>query len=124
MGEASRSPGRRQDEDQAGPASQSRRQGGRILVVEDEPDLAAMLRYNLARNDWDVVAAANGAEALRRVRDGRPDVILLDIMVAEVNGWEACRRLRLDPGDPSDPRHHGQRPRGGGRQRAGAGGRR
>ncbi len=70
---------------------------GRVLVVEDEPDVAELLRYNLQKEGWDVLTVANGAEVLRRVRDARPDVILLDILVPQLNGWEVCRRLKQEP---------------------------
>ncbi|HKW95083.1 MAG TPA: response regulator transcription factor [Methylomirabilota bacterium] len=68
----------------------------RVLVVEDEPDVAEMIRYNLGKEGYDVRLAANGTEALRQVKDARPDVILLDIMVPHLNGWEICRRLKQD----------------------------
>jgi two-component system alkaline phosphatase synthesis response regulator PhoP len=69
----------------------------RVLIVEDEPDVAELIRYNLVRDGYEVVTAANGADALKRAREARPDVILLDIMVPQLNGWEVCRRLRQDP---------------------------
>jgi two-component system alkaline phosphatase synthesis response regulator PhoP len=69
---------------------------GRVLVVEDEPDVAELIRYNLQKEGWEVVAAANGADALRRTREVRPDLILLDIMIPQLNGWEVCRRLKQD----------------------------
>jgi phosphate regulon transcriptional regulator PhoB len=71
--------------------------GHRVLVVEDEQDVAELLRYNLAKEGYDVVLVANGAEALRRAREIKPEVILLDIMVPQLNGWEVCRRLKQDP---------------------------
>jgi DNA-binding response OmpR family regulator len=72
-------------------------------VVEDEPDVAELLRYNLAREGYDVALAASGAEALEIVRDGRPEVVLLDIMIPQLNGWEVCRRLKQDPDTRSVP---------------------
>lgn len=69
----------------------------RVLVVEDEADVAELIRYNLVKEDWEVLTATSGAEALKRVREVRPDVILLDIMVPQLNGWEVCRRLKTDP---------------------------
>src|SRR5262249_61357960 len=69
----------------------------RVLVVEDEPDVAELIRYNLVKEGWEVITASSGAEALKRVREARPDVVLLDIMVPQLNGWEACRRLKEDP---------------------------
>jgi two-component system alkaline phosphatase synthesis response regulator PhoP len=67
-----------------------------VLVVEDEPDVAELLRYNLEKEGWEVAAVSNGAEAVRRAREARPAVILLDIMVPQLNGWEVCRRLKQD----------------------------
>ena len=67
-----------------------------MLVVEDEADVVEMIRYNLAKEDYDVRLAANGTDALRQVREAKPDVILLDIMVPQLNGWEICRRLKQD----------------------------
>jgi two-component system alkaline phosphatase synthesis response regulator PhoP len=69
---------------------------GRVLVVEDEADVAEMIRHNLGKEGYEVRLAGNGTEALRQVRDARPDVVLLDIMVPHLNGWEICRRLKQD----------------------------
>jgi DNA-binding response OmpR family regulator len=68
-----------------------------VLVVEDEPDVAELIRYNLAREGYDVTLARTGAEALRLGRQERPDVILLDLMIPQLNGWEVCRSLRHEP---------------------------
>ncbi|MGH7368815.1 MAG: response regulator, partial [Candidatus Rokuibacteriota bacterium] len=62
------------------------RDGLRVLVVEDEPDAAEMIRYNLGKEGYEVRLAGNGTEALRQVKEARPDVILLDIMVPHLNG--------------------------------------
>jgi two-component system alkaline phosphatase synthesis response regulator PhoP len=69
---------------------------GKVLVVEDEADVAEMLRYNLGKEGYDVRLAATGTDALRQAREMRPDVILLDIMVPQLNGWEICRCLKQD----------------------------
>jgi len=68
----------------------------RVLVVEDEADVAEMIRYNLGKEGYEVRLAATGTEALRQAKETRFDVILLDIMVPQLNGWEICRRLKLD----------------------------
>jgi len=68
----------------------------KVLVVEDEADVAEMIRYNLGKEGYDVRLSANGTDALRQAKDVRPDVILLDIMVPQLNGWEICRRLKQD----------------------------
>ncbi|HSL51893.1 MAG TPA: response regulator transcription factor [Candidatus Deferrimicrobiaceae bacterium] len=70
--------------------------GARVLVVEDEPDVAEMIRYNLGKEGYDVRVVGNGTDALRQVKEARPDLILLDIMVPHLNGWEICRRLKQD----------------------------
>ena len=67
-----------------------------MLVVEDEADVAEMIRYNLGKEGYDVRLAGNGTDALRLAKEAKPDVILLDIMVPQLNGWEICRRLKQD----------------------------
>jgi len=76
---------------------------GRVLVIEDEPDVAALIRYNLSKGGYEVRLSTNGADALRHAREARPDVILLDLMVPQLNGWEVCRRLRQDEDTRSIP---------------------
>jgi len=71
--------------------------GRRILVVEDEQDVAELIRYNLVKEGYDVALVASGAEALARAREARPELVLLDIMVPQLNGWEVCRRIKRDP---------------------------
>ena len=78
------------------PEKPSAPRGPRVLVVEDEADVAEMIRYNLGKEGYDVRLAANGTDALRQVKEAKPDVILLDIMVPQLNGWEICRRLKQD----------------------------
>jgi len=70
---------------------------GRVLLLEDEKDVAELIRYNLAREGYGVLLTTNGADALRLVRETRPDVVLLDVLVPELHGWEVCRRLKQDP---------------------------
>jgi two-component system, OmpR family, alkaline phosphatase synthesis response regulator PhoP len=77
------------------PAAVSRQQS-RVLVVEDERDVAELIRYNLSKEGYDVILAPTGADALKEARAARPDVVLLDIMVPQLNGWEVCRRLKHD----------------------------
>jgi DNA-binding response OmpR family regulator len=76
---------------------------GRVVVVEDEQDVAELIRYNLAREGYEVVLVPNGADALKLIQDSRPDVVLLDIMIPQLNGWEVCRRLKQDAGTRSIP---------------------
>jgi two-component system phosphate regulon response regulator PhoB len=65
-----------------------------ILIVEDEADVALMLRYNLDAEGYQVLSAATGDEAVERMREGVPDLILLDWMLPGLSGIELCRRWR------------------------------
>lgn len=65
-----------------------------ILIVEDEEDVAQLLRYNLQKAGYRTVVAPDGVQALRIVRLGEPDLVLLDLMLPEMNGWEVCRVMR------------------------------
>jgi len=73
------------------------RPGHRVLVIEDERDVAELMRYHLAREGYDVHLSASGLEGVKHAGQSRPDIVLLDIMVPELNGWEVCRRLKQDP---------------------------
>jgi DNA-binding response OmpR family regulator len=76
---------------------------GRVLVVEDEQDVAELIRYHVAKEGYDVVTTPNGTDALRNARDLQPEIVLLDIMVPQLNGWEICRRLKQDPATKGIP---------------------
>ncbi len=65
-----------------------------ILVVEDEPEIAALLRSYLERDGHSVVTAADGEAALREVEVTTPDLIVLDLMLPRLDGWEVSRRIR------------------------------
>ncbi len=67
---------------------------GRVLVVEDEDSLAEILEFNLQRNGFQVLIAKDGLEACRLIGREKPDLILLDIMLPLLNGWEICRMIR------------------------------
>ena len=75
----------------------------RVLIVEDEPDIRDLLVFHLEREGFQVVTCKSGAEALRLVRSGPPDLILLDLMLPEMDGLEVCRRLRQDPATRAMP---------------------
>jgi len=67
-----------------------------ILVADDEPTLVATLKYNLERESYAVVTAADGEAALAVARETRPDLIVLDLMMPGLNGLEVCRILRKE----------------------------
>ena len=71
-----------------------------ILVVEDEASLASALSYNLRKAGYNVVEARDGAVALRETRRARPDAIVLDIMLPQIDGLEVCRRVRAESDVP------------------------
>lgn len=66
----------------------------KILVVEDEKAIADILVFNLQREGYDTLAAYDGAEGLRCALSESPDLILLDVMLPEMDGFEVCRRVR------------------------------
>jgi two-component system phosphate regulon response regulator PhoB len=67
-----------------------------VLVVEDEPDIAELMRYNLEREGYQVTIAATGEAGLEAARRKRPDIILLDLMLPGVDGLDVCRRLKTE----------------------------
>jgi len=66
----------------------------KILVVDDEPTLVATVKYNLEREGYSVATAADGEAALSRAREDRPDLVVLDVMLPVIDGFEVCRLLR------------------------------
>ena len=69
----------------------------KILVVDDDPDIVEILRYNLSLAGYDVKAASNGKEAIKKAKIFIPEIILLDVMMTEMDGIEACRLIREIP---------------------------
>lgn len=70
----------------------------RILVVEDEDNIATALEFLITREGYGHDRVASGADALPRIRDTHPNLVLLDVMLPEVSGYEICERIRTDPG--------------------------
>ncbi|MBC8159268.1 MAG: phosphate regulon transcriptional regulator PhoB [Rhodospirillales bacterium] len=68
-----------------------------ILIVEDEAALVTMLRYNLEQDGYHVEEAGDGEEALLKIDESKPDLILLDWMLPRLSGLEVCRRIRRKP---------------------------
>lgn len=69
----------------------------KILVVDDEPDIVELVSYNLAKEGFGVSTAPDGEEALRKIRKGHYDMIVLDLMLPGIQGMELCRILRNEP---------------------------
>jgi two-component system, OmpR family, phosphate regulon response regulator PhoB len=75
----------------------------KILLVEDDANLVELIRYNLDKEGFDVVSTPDGEEALVLAEEERPDVVVLDWMIANLSGIEVCRRLRRAPETASLP---------------------
>ncbi len=69
----------------------------RVLIVEDDKAIADVIAYNLENNGYEVLRATTGREGLRLALENRPELIILDVMLPEMDGLEVCRHLRADP---------------------------
>ena len=69
---------------------------GRVLVVDDEPDLVRVLEFGLKASGYTVEVASDGQEGLKKAREIKPDVILLDLMLPKLDGYKICRLLKFD----------------------------
>ena len=69
----------------------------KILVVDDDPDIVEILRYNLSLGGYDVKSAFNGKEAIKKAKIFLPEIILLDVMMPEMDGIEACSLIKEIP---------------------------
>jgi two-component system alkaline phosphatase synthesis response regulator PhoP len=77
--------------------------GETILVVEDEEDIAELIRYNLETEKYVVAVAANGEKGVEAARSRHPDLVLLDLMLPGMDGLEVCRALKADRGTADIP---------------------
>ena len=66
----------------------------KILVVDDDPEIVEILKYNLSNSDFEVKVAYNGIQAVKKSKKFKPDIILMDVMMPEMNGIEACAEIR------------------------------
>jgi two-component system phosphate regulon response regulator PhoB len=66
----------------------------KILVVEDEEDIQELMRYNLGKEGYDVVSVVDGGSALKKVDEKKPDLIILDLMLPDIDGLSVCKQLR------------------------------
>jgi len=67
-----------------------------ILVVDDEKELAALVSLHMKMAGFEVLTAANGEKALELSREEKPDLIILDLMLPKIDGWQVCEQLRQD----------------------------
>jgi DNA-binding response OmpR family regulator len=69
----------------------------KILVVDDDPEILGMLDIRLGKRGYHVISAADGEKALEQARKEKPSLVVLDVMMPRMNGWEVARALRQDP---------------------------
>jgi two-component system, OmpR family, alkaline phosphatase synthesis response regulator PhoP len=69
----------------------------KILVVEDEPEIAQLVTYYLEKEGFRTITAQNGFEALKKVKEDKPNLVVLDLMLPQLDGLEVCKRLRSTP---------------------------
>lgn len=75
----------------------------RILVIEDEEDILALIQYNLIKAGYRVECVTSGEEGVAKATALHPDLVILDLMLPGINGFEVCRRLRAEPGTADLP---------------------
>ena len=75
----------------------------RVLVVDDDPVIVRLLEVNLRLDGYEVETASRGEQALDRAIETAPDLVILDVMMPGLDGWETCRRLREQPAFADTP---------------------
>ena len=75
----------------------------KILYIEDEPDLIKMLKIRLEEKGYEFISTSSGDEGIRMAVEDKPDLILLDLFLPAVSGFEVCRRLKKDPQTKNTP---------------------
>lgn len=69
----------------------------KVLIADDEPNIVISIEFLLRREGFEVLVAVDGEEALAKARAERPDLVLLDVMMPKMNGFDVCQALRADP---------------------------
>ena len=69
----------------------------KVLIADDEPNIVVSLEFLMKQRGYDVMAVANGEDALRAVGEFGPDLILLDVMMPRMNGYDVCQKVRENP---------------------------
>ena len=70
---------------------------GKVLVVDDEVNITQILEFSIGSEGYEVISASNGEEAVEKARREQPDLIILDIMMPRIDGYETCRILKSNP---------------------------
>ncbi len=79
------------------PLAEAAPSSGRVLIVDDERMLVETIEYNLRKAGFETITAFDGESALALAREHQPQLVILDLMLPKISGWEVCRALRLDP---------------------------
>jgi len=69
----------------------------RVVCIEDEPEMIDLVRLILGRKGFEVIGADGGIEGLEKVRTEKPDLVLLDLMMPDMDGWEVYQQIKADP---------------------------
>lgn len=69
----------------------------KVLCIEDEPEMIELIKLILSRHNFDVYGAVGGADGLEKIRSVKPDIVLLDLMMPEMDGWQVFQNMRVDP---------------------------
>jgi two-component system alkaline phosphatase synthesis response regulator PhoP len=75
----------------------------KILIIEDDPATSRLVDYSLNHHGYQVITSSNGMEGLRKARTESPDLIILDVMLPGMDGFEICHRLKADPATAQIP---------------------
>lgn len=70
----------------------------KVLIVDDEPNIVISLEFLMKKEGYEVTVARDGQEAVERIQADRPDLVVLDVMMPKMNGFEVCETIRKDPG--------------------------
>jgi len=71
--------------------------GRKVLVIDDEPGIIEIVETNLEGDGFEVISASNGKEGLEKIKQEAPELVVLDVMMPEMDGWEVLRNLERDP---------------------------
>ena len=69
----------------------------KVLIIEDDPATSRLVDYSLRHHGYQVITATNGLEGVRKAQTEAPDLVILDVMLPGIDGYEICHRLRSDP---------------------------
>jgi two-component system alkaline phosphatase synthesis response regulator PhoP len=70
---------------------------GKVLIIEDNPQTVKLVKFILGKNDYSTISAKDGGEGLRMAREKKPDLIILDLMLPEMDGYQVCETLKANP---------------------------